>query len=212
MEWALLLTSVVLTLATIVLARATWAYAVAAKRQADAADNQAGAANQQVKATLRQIDAMAPRPYVYLRFERVGAAIMLVNGGDRVAHDVRLTVLEEAQPVAIDSQWLTGSRLAARSAPGIPPGGTVRESRDLTLLSVFSREDTVRFSLSYHDAEGREFEETCTYSLTEMNWLTGPPLAGASAAYREAGRKHAEIVGAIEGVSSAAARAAGLSA
>lgn len=100
MEWALLLTSVVLTLATIVLARATIAYA-------KAAECQAAAANQQVKATLRQIDAMAPRPYVYLRFERVGAAIMLVNGGDRVAHDVRLTVVEEAQPVAIESQWLT---------------------------------------------------------------------------------------------------------
>jgi hypothetical protein len=175
MELAQTILAAGLLAATAVLTYATWRYAVAAERQAQAStaqaratENQAEASRSQVEGLERQTATMGPRPYVYLKLERVGAALVLTNGGERVAHHVRVTVEEESTPVGGDSQWLSGSKLVASESPAIPPGGAVRESRDLSLLVRSSRGDVVRFRLDYLDGEGRQFAETVTYSLGEV--------------------------------------------
>lgn len=173
-----------------VLAWATISYAKAARRQAAATEDQA--------------NVVRPRPYVYLKIEEAWDALVLTNSGNRVAHDVQLTVVRDFVTQGDDpAPFLRGSRLVGTPSPGIPPGGHVREARGNRFVRSADRADQVEFRLTYRDSAGVEYGEQVTYSLGEVGWVAGSPPSGIGAAERDEWTRHSAVVDAITAVASA---------
>jgi hypothetical protein len=150
-----------------------------------------------------QAEAVRPRPYVFLRLDRVADSLVLTNTGQRVATNIRIEVNEDFILADSPGGLLGDARLVSQPVKALPPGSAVRESRGNTLLPRPNREDVIAFTLSYGDAAGRTYAESFTYSLGELGWIGGTPPFGPPLAEAEAAKRHNQMMKALEGIARA---------
>lgn len=210
-DWSQVVFSLALVVATVVLAKATIRYqratetlAETSKQQAAASDTQTLAIDRQTKALEQQASASTAlaeaslhRPYVYLTLDWRWDGIVLRNTGDRVAHDVRMEVIEDYHKA---DGYLSKSRLATETIGSLAPGDEMRESRGNTRIRGAGRDEPpVTVEVSYRDADGRGYAERRTmYLQNQGEWVGGSPPIGMSNEERDTWERHGKTLEALE--------------
>jgi hypothetical protein len=138
------------------------------------------------KITKSMAESALHRPYVFLFMKSEGSTVGLRNNGDRVAHDVRVRILQDHTESG--TSFFGQSLLFRHPISSIPPGG---ETKDSFMYGVIlpASVATMAVEIIYRGQGGKTYRETVHLRAADYaDWFHNRPLEG-----RPSGDVHTQL-------------------